>query len=97
MPRGRKAKDPTMEKATPKTTGKAKAAKAKKPMTETLILQSAGIEWNLAEVKERVLASYVAQGHRLGHVSDFTLYLKPEERKAYYVINGKITGDVTLD
>ncbi len=97
MPRGRKAKDPTTEKAVQQTTVATKETKAKKPMTETVILQSAGAEWNLADVKERVLAAYVAQGHRRGRVSEFTLYLKPEEHKAYYVINGKITGDITLD
>lgn len=97
MPRGRKAKDPAKEKAEQRGTVVAKKAKAEKPMTEAIILQSAGAEWNVADIKERVLAAYVAQGHRRGRISEFTLYLKPEERKAYYVINGKITGDITID
>lgn len=97
MARCRKAKDPTTEVTAQKVTTAAKKATAEKPIAETIILQSAGTEWNVADVKERVLAAYVAQGHRRGRVSELTLYLKPEEHKAYYVINGKTTGDITID
>ena len=47
-------------------------------------------------VKEQIVAAYVAEGHRASAIKKLTIYLKPEERKAYYVINEKATGDVDL-
>lgn len=42
------------------------------------------------------MAAYVAEGHRASAIKKLTIYLKPEERKAYYVINEKATGDIDL-
>lgn len=109
MPRGRKTKtEPVVEEKAvptepvtpnPKTAAPRKkpAKKVEKVVTESIILQSAGVEWNVGSVKEKVIAAYVAEGHRRGRISDLTVYLKPEERKAYYVINGKITGSIDVD
>ncbi len=36
-----------------------------------------------------------AKGHK-GNVSDLKLYLKPEESKAYYVVNGSDAGSVNM-
>ena len=63
---------------------------------EEMILQYQDGEWNLSAVKEQVLSAYTAEGHRASAVKKLTIYLKPEERKAYYVINDKATGDVDL-
>ncbi len=108
MPRGRKAKidatakpepladdlSPTAKKS---STRKVKAGKKdEKAMTESIILQSAGIACDVNEVKERVIAAYVAAGHRRGRISKLEIYLKPEDRKAYYVINAKTTGSIDI-
>ena len=93
MPRGRKTK--LTGEVQPEC--KAVAKKSEKTVTEAIIVQSAGTEWNVAEIRERVIAAYVAEGHRWGRVRELTLYLKPEEHKVYYVINGKINGCVEIE
>ncbi len=93
MPRGRKA----MSIGEVQSGHKAVAKKGEKVVTEAIIVQSAGAEWNVAEIRERVIAAYVAEGHRWGRVRELTLYLKPEEHKVYYVINGKINGCVEIE
>lgn len=67
-----------------------------KAMVETIILQSAGVEWNVAELRKRVIDAYVSEGHRQGWIKTLDLYVKPEEHKVYYVINGKTTGSVDI-
>ena len=72
------------------------AVKAAPKKAEEMILQFQEGEWDLSAVKEQVLSAYTAEGHRVSAVKKLTIYLKPEERKAYYVINDKATGDVDL-
>ena len=45
---------------------------------------------------EKVIAAYVAEGHRESSVKRLRLYIKPEDRKAYYVVNEKVSGSVDL-
>lgn len=75
---------------------KRKAAVKTAP-AEEIILQCAGGEWNIDEVKEKAIAAYVAEGHHRGRISKFSLYVKPEERKAYYVVNDKADGSIDLE
>ena len=70
-----------------------KAAPARK---EDVILQFGGQEWNTAELVERAKAAYAAEGHRMSSIKTIRLYVKPEEQKAYYVINDKATGSIEL-
>jgi len=100
----RKAGDESAGQADTPETQKAtarKSAPSKKPaaktMTETIILQSAGVEWNVAELRKRVIDAYVSEGHRQGWIKTLDLYVKPEEHKVYYVINGKTTGSVDIE
>lgn len=86
--------------AAKKTTAKAKKPAAKKAAagpTETIILQYFGGEWDVAALKERVLAAYAEQGHRPSRISSLTIYVKPEEHMVYYVINGKVSGSVDFE
>lgn len=94
-----KAKAASRAKAAPKTKAapKAKAEAAPKTAAETIMIQSGGAEWDLSVLKEKAITAYIAEGHRRGRISDLTLYVKPEERKVYYVINGKTTGSVDFD
>ena len=46
------------------------------------------------EKKAAAKAAYVAEGHRASSIKKLAVYIKPEERKAYYVINEKDTGSI---
>lgn len=72
---------------------KAKAAPEK---VEEVYVQMGGGEWSVAEVTERAKAAYAAEGHRLSSVKKLAVYIKPEEGRAYYVVNGKSAGSVEL-
>ena len=72
-----------------------KASKAEK-VTEEVYLQYGGQEWALSDLKKKVNDAYAAEGHRAASVKKVTLYVKPEERKVYYVVNDKSMGSVDL-
>jgi len=95
------AADPAQVEAAEKTAGKtAKKAPSilKKPVekVEEVYLQAGGAEWNISDCKDRAVAAYVAEGHRASSVKKLVIYLKPEEGKAYYVINDDVNGCVDL-
>lgn len=71
----------------------AKRTAAKK--TE-MILQFAGNEVLVADVEKKVKAQYTSEGNKVSSIKSLTVYVKPEENSAYYVINGDITGRVDL-
>lgn len=89
------AEKPAAVKAAPKKAAAKKPAAPKK-VAETLVIQAAGNEWDTAAVKEQVIAAYVAAGHTRSSISSLTVYIKPEEHKAYYVINEKTIGSVDI-
>ena len=82
----------------------AKAAPAKKAVKaaapaekmEKIVIQYSAMEWKGSELMERAKAAYVAEGHRAAGIKSVNLYVKPEEKKAYYVINEKTTGSIDL-
>lgn len=79
--------------------GSKSATKAvkKEPAKTEIRLQLHGNDLSLTDLEDRVKAQFVAEGHRAGCIKDLTIYAKPEENKAYYVINeGKFTGDINL-
>lgn len=91
-------KKPVVAKTAPKKPAAEKAAPKKaaaKKVTETMVIQAMGNEWDVAAIKEQVIAAYVAGGHKQSGISSLTVYFKPEERKAYYVIDGE-TGSVDI-
>jgi hypothetical protein len=95
--RARKAKAETQENEQPKQ----KRILKKKEKTdvpasaeESIVLQYDGLDLNVAELKERVISAYVEAGHRRGRISKLNLYIKPEDRKVYYVINDKISDSI---
>lgn len=79
------------KKAAPKTSAK-RAAKR----TESVILQYAGKEVKTADILNKVTEAFVAAGNKETDMKDVTVYVKPEENKAYYVINETVTGAVEL-
>lgn len=92
-------KAPVKAKSAPakKAAAPKKKAAGKPVPTEEIIIQSGGSEWNLSALKETAIAAYTAEGHRRGRISKLTLYVKPEDRKVYYVVNDKITGSVDFE
>ena len=80
--------------AVKKPAAKKSAPSEKAERTEAIFLQVGGREWNTAQLRDQAVAAYVAEGHRASSIKSFRLYVKPEERKAYYVVNDKYTGSI---
>ena len=99
-----KAEAPVAETKAAPAKKAAKAAPAKKAVKaaapaekmEEIVIQYSAMEWKGSELMERAKAAYVAEGHRAAGIKSVNLYVKPEEKKAYYVINEKTTGSIDL-
>ena len=63
---------------------------------DEVFVQFAGEEFVVEDVMEKAKAAYVAEGHRACAIKSVRLYIKPEEKKAYYVINDKAAGSIEL-
>ena len=83
-----------VEKAEPVV--KKAATKAKQPAKTEIIVQYQQNAANLGELEDKVKKQFVAEGHRAGCIKTLNIYVKPEEYKAYYVINDKFFGSVDL-
>lgn len=73
-----------------------KAAKKEENVTEVYVQYGPNGEASVDAVVDRIKNEYVAQGHRASSIKSLKVYLKPEERSAYYVLNDKIQGRVDL-
>ncbi len=84
-------------KKAPAKTTRAAAPKAVKaaPVTEDVFVQYGVMEWKTADLTEKAKAAYTAEGNTAA-ITSVKLYIKPEERKAYYVINDTATGSIDL-
>ena len=72
------------------------AVKAPAQKVEEVYLQFAGEQWCTSALTEQAKAAYVAEGHRASGIKRLELYVKPEDGKAYFVINEKFEGSVDL-
>ncbi len=70
---------------------------AKDTAEKEVLIQCGGGEWSVADLEEKAIAAYVAEGHRRGRISKLKVYIKPEEKKIYYVVNDKITGSTEFE
>ena len=95
------AKEVAKEAAAVKET----AQKAVKKTAEKAVLQpevflqfddNGSHEASISEIVEKVKALYVAEGHRESSIKSLRVYMKPQEWKAYYVINNKIAGELPI-
>lgn len=82
-------------KATKSSASKTTTSRAKKTVVETFI-QFQGCEASQEAIIDRVKEQYVADGHKVSDVKAVKLYIKPEDRAAYYVINDEYAGKVDL-
>ncbi len=99
MPRTKKIIAADESAAAPATEPKASARKPKLKDTaeKKIFLQYGGGEWDVAELEEKALAAYVAEGHRRGRITKLAVYIKPEEHKIYYSVNDKTTGSTDFE
>ena len=71
--------------------------KKKTTLKKTVYLQYLGKEIDQQDIEEKVKSIWTAtMGKKVSEMKSLTLYLKPEENKAYYVINDEITGSVEI-
>ena len=92
-----KAETATKKVEKAKTTVKKAAKKTvKEPAKTELIVEFQGNAASVANLEDKVKAQFVAEGHRAGCIKTLNIYIKPEDYKAYYVINDKFTGSVDL-
>lgn len=88
--------EPVVKKAATKEKAATKAKKEKQPAKTEIIVQYQQNAANLGELEDKVKKQFVAEGHRAGCIKTLNIYVKPEEYKAYYVINDKFFGSVDL-
>lgn len=78
-----------------KTTEKTAARKC--AVKEAVYLQYLGKEIDKDDLMKQVKEIWTKElGQKVSAMKSVTLYLKPEENKAYYVINGDVTGSIDL-
>lgn len=79
----------TAKKAAPKKTAvkkpAAKRTAKKKEVTKTAVLQFAGCDFKVEDIITNAEAAFKAENKRKA-VDDIKVYIKPEERAAYYVV-----------
>ena len=73
-----------------------KAKKEKKTAEKAIYLQFAGKEVSINEVEAAIMENYDSVKKGEDFPEDIKIYLKPEDRKAYYVINCDFAGEVDL-
>ena len=86
-------------KETTKETGKAaaKTAAKKTALKEEIYLQYLGKEISKDDLMKSVKEIWTKQmKKKVGDMKTVSLYLKPEENRAYFVINGDVTGSIEL-
>lgn len=92
-------KKPAAKKAEPvekEVAEKKPAAKrtTKKAVKTTLVVQAAGKEVSMEDAVARVKEAWVATGNKEADMKEIAVYVKPEEKAIYYVVNGEVTGRV---
>ena len=75
----------------------AKAPAKKTALKETVLMQWYGKEVNKDDLMKQVKEIWTKQlKKKVGEMKTVTIYLKPEENMAYYVINEEVTGNIAL-
>lgn len=90
---------PVKKTETPKKAEPVKKATAKKaaPKKKTEVyVQCFGKEYTTDEIVAKVTDTWVAEGKKKSEIKTLEVYVKPEDGKAYYVINGVATGEILL-
>ena len=80
------AMKPEKKKIAMKPAGKALETKAE-PVLATIV-QADGREYDITQIAEKAYKAYKSV-HKRKHVTEFRVYVKPEEGVAYYTVNGE--------
>jgi len=85
-------------KSEPTKKATAKKAVAKKAaIKETVYLQYLGKEINHQDIIKQIKEVWTKQlKKKVGDIKSITIYFKPEENAAYYVVNDDVTGSIAL-
>lgn len=93
-------KKPEARKTTRKIAAKRTTKKAAVEVKPDIFVQFAGMEYSEKAIMSKVVAKWEAEGKKASAIKRIKLYVKPEDGKAYYVINEKLkngsTGAVDL-
>lgn len=66
----------------------------KKAVKTSFVVQALGKEVSMEETIERVKEAWTATGNKEADLKEISIYVKPEEKAIYYVVNGDVTGRV---
>ena len=89
---GAAKKPSTKAKATAKPA--AKTAKAATAPKETVKIQFGADEFDFAEIRKAVEADYKSKVK--GRIKSVEIYIKPEDKAVYYVVNGDFSDKIAL-
>ena len=91
---------PKKEAASKETTAKKetakKAATKKKEITTTVRIQYLGKDVAVKDKIKEIRAIWQKAGNRVRDIKDIELYVKPEDNKIYFVVNGDFDGSVDM-
>ena len=82
-----KTEKEVVEKKTTKRT-------TKKAVKTTFVVQAAGKEVSMEDAIAKVKEAWVAEGNKETDLKEIAVYVKPEDKAIYYVVNGDVTGKV---
>lgn len=63
---------------------------------EEVIFQFYGKDYDTEEIVKKAQEAFTAENTKKAAVKEMSIYIKPEEEKAYYVVNGDVTGSVDI-
>lgn len=63
---------------------------------QQMVLQFEGQEVELAAVEANVKKAWKDAGNKMTDIASLDIYVKPQEGKAYYVVNKEVEGVVDL-
>ena len=69
--------------------------KRRQKKIKNLYFEYAGESFNADEIVTAVKADWVAMGNKVKDMADAKIYVKPEDNKAYYVVN-EVTYSIDL-
>lgn len=83
----KKAVEAVVETAVAEEKPVKKTTRKRKPTTEVFV-EFGGIQVSAAEIIEKAQAAFTAANEGVA-VKNISIYVKPEEKAAYYVVNGE--------
>ncbi len=60
------------------------------------VLQFDGQEFDLGAVEANVKNDWKDKGNKVSAIETLNIYVKPQEAKVYYVVNGEAEGSIDL-